>query len=103
LEVSTLVLAGPSLEADFLEYPPPLRVVELTRLRELYLQLSRTIDTQHVLAHLDIPPTAIVTIRCQLDSDQDFSAVLPRDCSGLRGLSQVLWKARVICSKTAVI
>jgi len=89
LEVLTLVRAGPTLEADFLEYPSPLRVVELTRLREIYLQLSRPIDIQHVVAQLDIPPTAILTICCQLDSDQDFSVVLPRDCSGLRGLSQV--------------
>ena len=89
LEVLTLVRAGPTLGADFLEYPPPLRVVELARLRQIYLQLNRPIDTQYVLAHLDIPPTAIITICCQLDSDQDFSAVLPWDCSSLRGISQV--------------
>ena len=89
LETLTLVRAGPSLDADLEEYPTPLRVVELPRLREIYLQLSRPIDTQYVVAHLIVPSTAIVTIYCQLDSNQDFSAVLPRDCGGLRGLSHV--------------
>jgi hypothetical protein len=89
LETLTLVRAGPSLHVDLLEYPPPVQVAELTRLREIYLQLSRPIDTQYVLAHLVIPSTATITICCQLDSDQDFSAVLPRDCGGLSGLSHV--------------
>jgi len=89
LEALTLVRAGPSVHSDLLEYPPPLQTVELAPLLELYLQLSRPIDTQYVIAHLVIPPAATITVFCQLDSDQDFSAVLPRDCDGLKGFSHI--------------
>lgn len=89
LENLTLIRAGPTLETDLLEYPEPIRLVELARLHEIYLHLSRPIDTQYVIAHLDIPSTASITICCQLDSDQDFSAVLPRDCNALKGLPHV--------------
>jgi hypothetical protein len=89
LETLTLVRAGPCLEADLPEYPSPARVVELARLREIYLHPNRPIDAQYVVAHLDIPSTATIIICCKLDSNQDFSSVLPRDCGSLRGFSRI--------------
>lgn len=89
LETLTLVQAGPSVYWDPHEYPPPVRVIDLARLRKVNLHLGRPIDTQYVIAHLVIPSTAAITIRCELNSGQDFSAVLPRDCEGLKGLPHV--------------
>ncbi|CAL1716262.1 unnamed protein product [Somion occarium] len=97
LETLALAFAGPTL-GQVAAYPEPRRRINLGSIKEMKLSVMNGVDIAHLLAHIRIPKTAKLQIKCRPeDLTGDLSSIFPRDLSGLECLTSMR-EAVVICN-----